>query len=75
MSLLRRGVAGPFNRTPASGPYPSPENPNVVHFVDSKNSKRDVKAHIKFCNIVTDAECVQVSRSVDEIDTCKFTNL
>ena len=27
---------------------PSPENPNVVHFVDSKNSDRDVKAHLKF---------------------------
>ena len=24
---------------------PSPENPNVVHFVDSKHSDRDVKAH------------------------------
>ena len=27
---------------------PSPENPNVVHFVDSKNSDRDVKAHLRF---------------------------
>ena len=25
----------------------SPENPNVVHFVDSKNSDRDVKAHLR----------------------------
>ena len=24
---------------------PSPENPNVVHFVDSKNSNRDVTEH------------------------------
>ena len=24
---------------------PSPENPNVVHFVDSKNSDRDVTEH------------------------------
>ena len=32
---------------------PSPENPNVVHFVDSKNSDRDVKPHLKLCNILT----------------------
>ena len=25
---------------------PSLEHPNVVHFVDSKNSDRDVKAHL-----------------------------
>ena len=30
---------------------PSPEHPNVVHFVDSKNSDRDVRAHLKLCNI------------------------
>ena len=43
---------------------PSPENPNVVHFVDSKNSDRDVKAHLKFCNIVTDAESVNSERKL-----------
>ena len=32
---------------------PSPENPNVVHFVDSKNSDRDVKVHLRLCNILT----------------------
>ena len=32
---------------------PSPENKNVVHFVDCKNCNRDVKAHLKFCNILT----------------------
>lgn|GEM_PF-6776405 len=37
---------------------PSPENPNVVHFVDLKNCDRDVKAHLKFCNILTDVESV-----------------
>ena len=31
---------------------PIPENPNVVNFVDSKNSDRDVKAHLKLCNIL-----------------------
>ena len=31
---------------------PSPENPNVVHFFDSKNCDRDIgKAHSRFCNI------------------------
>ena len=43
---------------------PSPENPNVVHFVYSKNSDRDVKAHSKFCNIVTDAESVNSERKL-----------
>ena len=38
--------------------WSSQENPKVVHFVDSKNSHRDVKAHLKFCNIVTDSESV-----------------
>ena len=37
---------------------PSPENPNVVNFVDSKNRDRDVKVHLKFYNIVTNAESV-----------------
>ena len=32
---------------------PSPENPSVVHFVDSKKSDRDVKARLKLCNILT----------------------
>ena len=45
--------ASPVGGTYACGP--SPENPNVVHIVDSKNSDRDVKAHLKFCNIVTNA--------------------
>ena len=37
---------------------------NVVHFVDSKNSDRDVKAHLKFCNIVTNAESVNSERKL-----------
>ena len=28
----------------------SPENTNVVHFVDLKNCDRDVKAYLKVCN-------------------------
>ena len=43
---------------------PSPENANIVHFVDSKNSDRDVKAHLQFCNIVTDAESVNSERKL-----------
>ena len=44
---------------------PSPENPNVVHFVYlNKNSDRDVKAHLKFCNIVSDAESVNSERKL-----------
>ena len=42
----------------------SPENPNVVHFVDSENSDRDVKAHLKFCNIVMDADSVNSERKL-----------
>lgn len=41
---------------------PSPENPNVVHFVDLKNCDRDVKAHLKFCNILTNVESVNSER-------------
>ena len=38
---------------------PSPENPDVVDFVDSKNSDRDVKAaHLRLCNILTNVKCV-----------------
>ena len=37
---------------------PSPENPYIVHFVDLKNCDRDVKAHLKYCNIMTNVESV-----------------
>ena len=43
---------------------PSPENTNVVHFVDLKNYDRDVKAHLKFCNIVTNVESVNSERKL-----------
>ena len=44
---------------------PSPENPNVVvHFVDLKNGDRDVKAQLKFCNIVTNGESVNSERKL-----------
>lgn len=43
---------------------PSPENTNVVHFVDLKNCDRDVKAHLKFCNIVTNVESVNSERKL-----------
>ena len=42
---------------------PSPENPNVVHFVDSKNSDRDVKAHLKLCNILTNVKSVDSEKN------------
>ena len=41
----------------------SPENPNVFHFVDSKNSDRDVKAHLKLCNILTNFNSVNSDRN------------
>jgi len=43
---------------------PSPENPNVVHFVDSKNCDCDVKAQLKFCNILTEVESVNSERKL-----------
>ena len=43
---------------------PSPENPNVVHFVDLKNYDRDVKARLRFCNIVTNVESVSSERKL-----------
>ena len=42
---------------------PSPENPNVVHFVDSKNSDRDVKAQFKLRNILTNVKRVNSERN------------
>ena len=42
---------------------PSPENPNVVHFVDSKNSDRDAKAHLRLCNILTNVKCINSERN------------
>ena len=42
---------------------PSPENPNVAHFVDSKNSDRDVKAHLKLCNILVNVKSVNSERN------------
>ena len=43
---------------------PSPENPNVVRFLDLKNFDRDVKAHLKFCNILTNVESVNGKRKL-----------
>ena len=42
---------------------PSPENPNVVHLVDLKNSERDVKAHLKLGNILTNVKSVDSERN------------
>ena len=42
---------------------PSPENPNVLHFVDSKNSDRDVKAHLRLCNILVNVKSVNSERN------------
>lgn len=43
---------------------PSPENPNVVRLLDLKNCARDVKAHLKFCNILTNVESVNSERTL-----------
>ena len=45
------------------GVVQSPENPNVVHFVDSKNRDRDAKAHLRLCNILTNVKCVNSERN------------
>ena len=41
---------------------PSPENPSIVHFVDSKNSDREGKACLKLCNILTNVKSVNSER-------------
>ena len=43
---------------------PSPENPNLVHFVDLKNCDCDVKAHLKFCNNLTNFESINGERKL-----------
>ncbi|KAK2549133.1 hypothetical protein P5673_030507, partial [Acropora cervicornis] len=43
---------------------PSPENPNVVRLLDLKNCARDVKAHLKFCNILMNVESVNSERKL-----------
>ena len=43
---------------------PSTENPNVVRLLDLKNCARDVKAHLKFCNILTNVESVNSERKL-----------
>lgn len=43
---------------------PSPENPNAVQFVDLKNCDRDVNAHLKLCNILTDIESIDSERKL-----------
>ena len=43
---------------------PSQDNLNVVHFVDLKNCDRDVKAHLKLFNIVTNVESVNSERKL-----------
>ena len=43
---------------------PSPENPNVVRLLDLKNCAHDVKAHLKFCNILTNVESVNSERKL-----------
>ena len=43
---------------------PSPESQNVVHFADCKNCNRDVKANLKFCNILTNVESVNSEKNL-----------
>ena len=38
-------------------------SPNVVHFVDSKNSDRDVKALLRLCNILVNVKSVNSERN------------
>ena len=40
------------------------ENPNVVDFVELKDCTRDVTAHLKSCNILTDVESVNNERKL-----------
>ena len=43
---------------------PSPENTNAVQFVNLKDCVRDVKAHLKSCNILTDIESIDSERTL-----------
>ena len=56
---MRRGGGG---RGRACGT--SCENPNVVDFVELKDCTRDVTAHLKSCNILTDVESVNNERKL-----------
>ena len=40
------------------------ENPNVADFVELKDCSRDVTAHLKSCNILTDVESVNNERKL-----------
>lgn len=42
----------------------SSENPNVAAFVELKDCTRDVTAHLKSCNILTDVESVNNERKL-----------
>ena len=42
----------------------SSENPNVADFVELKDRTRDVTAHLKCCNILTDVESVNNERKL-----------
>ena len=42
----------------------SSENPNVADFVELKDCTRDVTAHLKSCNILTDVESVNNERKL-----------
>ena len=43
---------------------PSLENPNVVRLLNFKKCARDVKARLKFCNILTNVESVNSERKL-----------
>ena len=42
----------------------SSENPNVADFVELKDCTRDVTAHLKSCNILTDVKSVNNERKL-----------
>lgn len=42
----------------------STENPSAVQFLDLKDCNRDVKAHLRSCNIVTNTESIDNERKL-----------
>ena len=53
---------------------PSPENPHVIRLLDLKNRARDVKAHLKFCNILTGYCSLQKEMGRNEMEICSLQN-
>jgi len=43
---------------------PSPHNPEVVQYVNLKDCDRDVKAHLKYCNILTNTDSIDNEKKI-----------